>query len=91
MVYLIHFSKPFHHAKHYMGFCRPGRLEERFIQHRKGDGANIIAHVVKAKIELILVRIWTKGDRSYERRLKRRKNSPKLCPICNAKLEGEKV
>jgi hypothetical protein len=34
-----------------------------------------------------VVRIWEDGDKNFERKLKNRKNSPKLCPICNPKRE----
>ena len=38
--------------------------------------------VTQAGIEWKLVRVWA-GDRGLERRLKRRKNTPRrLCPVC---------
>jgi hypothetical protein len=37
--------------------------------------------VSQAGIGVDLVRTWP-GDRSFERRLKRRHNSPRLCPVC---------
>jgi hypothetical protein len=37
-------------------------------------------------INFTVVRTWN-GDRRLERRLKNRKNSPRLCPCCNARLK----
>jgi hypothetical protein len=37
----------------------------------------------QAGIGVDLVRTWP-GDRSLERRLKRRHNSPRLCPLCRS-------
>ena len=38
MIYLIHFDRPLHHARHYLGYCADGTLEVRLIRHRAGRG-----------------------------------------------------
>ncbi len=79
-VYLLHFSTPYEHAKHYLGWAED--VQERLREHQAGRGARLTQVVVDAGISLILARVW-KGGRTLERALKNLKNAPKLCPICN--------
>ena len=86
MVYLIHFEEPFKHSRHYIGFSQtPACLERRMGHHRSGHGASIMKAVTEAGIKWSVVRVWEDGDRNFERKLKNRKNSKKLCPICTQK------
>jgi predicted GIY-YIG superfamily endonuclease len=85
-VYLIHFetplgdlSNPRGQAQHYLGYTDD--LEARLERHREGNGSAIMAAVSEAGIGWRCVRTW-EGDRTLERRLKDRHNSPKLCPVC---------
>jgi len=78
-VYLIHFSAPFKHAKHYLGYAED--LGARIERHRAGNGARLLEVVTQAGIEWELARTWP-GDRRVERQLKARKNAPNLCPLC---------
>ena len=80
-VYLIHFNTPFKHARHYLGFSDD--LNQRLTDHLCGKGSRLMEVVTDAGIEWTLARVWS-GDRKFERRLKNRKNSPALCPICSA-------
>ena len=79
-VYLLHFSPPYKHAKHYMGFAED--IDRRIEQHRAGTGTSMPWTIVSSVFRLILAPIWPGADRSTERRLKKRKESPRLCPIC---------
>ena len=81
-VYLIHFSEPFGHARHYIGWAK--HLELRLNHHRNGNGANLLAKVNEAGITWEVTRVWQDVDRNFERSLKRRKEAPRLCPICVA-------
>lgn len=81
-IYLIHFGRPLFHAKHYLGWT--GNLTSRIKRHFEGHGSRLMAAVLAAGIEITVVRTWA-GDRNLERKLKKRKNSPKLCPICSRK------
>jgi predicted GIY-YIG superfamily endonuclease len=81
MIYLLHFDTPFHHAKHYLGFAE-NSVEKRVERHQQGQGAALTKAAVAAGVKLELVRTW-KGDRRLERQLKNRKNTPRLCPVCN--------
>lgn len=78
-VYLIHFQKPYKHAKHYLGYS--SNLDDRLDAHRKGNGARLMEVVGNEGIDWVLARTW-KGGRGLERKLKNQKNSPRLCPIC---------
>ena len=79
-VYLLHFETKLAHAQHYLGSTDD--LENRLACHRKGNGARLMAVVTALGITWRLARTWP-GDRALERRLKRRKEGRRLCPICN--------
>jgi predicted GIY-YIG superfamily endonuclease len=80
--YLLHFERPYRHARHYLGFAED--LERRLELHRAGRGARLVEVVVAAGIGFQLVRTW-EGDRTLERTLKNRHNAPaRLCPLCRA-------
>ena len=84
MVYLIHFDRPLHHARHYLGYCADGTLEVRLIRHRAGRGARLLAVLRELGIGWQVVRVFD-GDRRFERRLKNRRNAWRLCPVCSAR------
>lgn len=86
-VYLIHFDRSFSHARHYIGWTR--NLEGRLWYHRNGAGSRLLAAVNRAGIGWHVVRTW-EGTGNFERKLHRRKNSAKLCPVCNTGRKGEK-
>jgi hypothetical protein len=82
-VYLICFDRPFHHARHYLGYTENiiGRLE----RHQSGHGSKLLRAVNEAGIKYGIVRIWEGVDRHFERKLHKRGGNKKLCPICNPK------
>lgn len=82
MVYLIHFEKPYKHAKHYSGFCESGNLEARLERHRSGNGSKLLNIIQKAGITWKVVRTCEDGTRDFERSLKKRA-ATRNCPICN--------
>jgi len=83
-VYLIHLEPSYRHAKHYVGFAED--VEPRINAHLHGRGARLTQVAHDAGCALILARVWPDGDRMLERRIKNRKNAPKLCPICSGKV-----
>ena len=91
-LYLIHFSRPYKHARHYLGMTRD--LERRLALHREGNGANLLAVVSRAGIEWECVRTWAVPEgmtgRQTELVLKAQKNTPRLCPICNERAATNK-
>lgn len=85
-VYLLHFDKPYHHAKHYIGYAV--NVEERIADHAAGRGARLMAVINEAGITFQVARVWEGANRRFERKLKRRKNAPRLCPICKQKVSS---
>jgi predicted GIY-YIG superfamily endonuclease len=81
-VYLLHFSTPFHHAKHYMGFAEKGKLKSRLEKHSSGKGSHLTKAIHKNHIGFIVARVWDGVDRNFERKLKNRKSAPRMCPVC---------
>ena len=82
MIYLIHFDRPLHHARHYLGYCADGELQVRLIRHRAGRGARLLAVLRGLGIGWRVVRTF-EGDRHFERKLKNRRNARYLCPVCS--------
>jgi predicted GIY-YIG superfamily endonuclease len=82
-VYLLHFSRPLGHARHYLGQTERD-VEERVREHRAGRGARLCRRAVEAGIELVLARVWEDAPRCYEQKLKNRGGFKRLCPICRA-------
>lgn len=93
-VYLIHFEdkiSPDHTTQHYIGFADETGLEpldavaRRLEEHYRGRGARLTQVAKERGIHWTPARVWLGGPatRSFERRLKNRKNAPTLCPICN--------
>ncbi len=80
VIYLLHFDRRYKHAGHYIGWTRD--LDSRLEEHRAGRGARLLQVCKEAGIGFVLARTW-RGDRNMERRLKNRKEAPRLCPICN--------
>lgn len=79
VVYLLHFTQPYKHARHYLGWTRdlPGRL----AQHETGTGARLLQVVADAGIEWRLARLWP-GGRHRERAIKRQGGASRCCPMC---------
>jgi len=90
-VYLIHFAKPFSHARHYIGFCETKKnIPLRLEHHKAGRGGSLPHAVAKAGIEMVIARVWEDGDRNYERKLKNQKMAPRLCPICRKEKDAKR-
>jgi len=86
VIYLLHFDRPYHHARHYLGFVNGGKkaLDKRVERHRAGNGAKLLRALIAAGIGFVVAKTWPEGDRSEERRLKKHKHAPRLCPLCCA-------
>jgi len=78
-VYLIHFERPYKHAKHYTGWTTD--LQKRLSRHAKGTGSRLMEVVKGEGILWVLARVW-EGDRNLERRLKNWGGASRHCPIC---------
>ena len=83
-VYLLHFTEPYKHARHYLGVADD--LAHRLAEHRAGTGARLTQVVRDAGISWVVARTWP-GWRRLEFALKRQHNAPKnLCPVCRGEL-----
>jgi len=80
IVYLLHFARPYHHARHYLGTTKD--LAKRLTLHREGKASSLMAAVARAGIDWICIRTW-QGSFPLEKKLKRSKCSPRFCPICS--------
>lgn len=85
MVYLIHFKSKLSHAQHYIGYCEPTNLGQRIDTHMSGQGSKLLRAATEAGIEWMVVHVWHDADRKFERKLKRRKDTPRFCPACTGK------
>lgn len=86
-VYLLHFQRPYRHARHYLGWTVD--LPRRIKQHRQGlSGARLMEVVHAAGIPFVIARTW-EGDRALERRKKGQGGRGKLCPICKLEREAQ--
>lgn len=83
-VYLLHFSEPYKHARHYLGSTCD--LEHRLEMHRSGKGARLLEVIRDAGIEFEICRLWRFDTcleaRALERKLKKWHSGQRLCPIC---------
>lgn len=87
-VYLLHFDRPYKHARHYLGFAEDvERLHARVDAHyaaTPGDGQHhrLMQVVRAAGISFTLARIWPTATRVDERRFKIDGHARRRCPIC---------
>lgn len=79
VVYLLHFDRPYQHAKHSLGSCQD--LERRLTQHGKGRGARLLEVVQAVGIGWQLARTWC-GGKHRERQRKKQGGASRLCPLC---------
>jgi predicted GIY-YIG superfamily endonuclease len=81
IVYLLHFDRPYHHARHYVGWTR--NLERRVARHRDGRGSPLIEAASNAGIVFTVARVWPNVTRRFERRV-HHMMAKLLCPMCVA-------
>ncbi len=89
-VYLLHFSKPYRGAGHYVGWCKDLKHPElRLQEHLDGNGNGLVHTVSKNGIDVTLARIWPDATRGFERWLKNLKGVGKrACPVCLGRTPG---
>jgi predicted GIY-YIG superfamily endonuclease len=78
---LGHFNEAYKHARHYAGFTT--QLQQRLDEPANGQGARLIQVILEAGLTFKLARTW-QGTRTDERRIKNRKEAPRLCPVCKS-------
>lgn len=87
-VYLIHFDKPYKHARHYLGYSY--HLERRLQQHSMNKGARLMEVIQQAGITWHVSRTWD-GGRELETALKSHHHASRLCPTCIQERIVERV
>jgi len=89
--YLLHFDRPYKHARHYLGFSKTlETMKRRIDTHTNataGDGQNhrLLVKVREEGIGFTVSRIWEEATRQDERRWKRNGGGARLCPICRGR------
>jgi hypothetical protein len=87
-VYILHITPRFEGAGHYLGWS-DDIMRRVYSEHLRGGYAAspLVRAALAAGCEVKLARIFPGKDRHFEKALKDRKNTPKLCPCCNEKVE----
>lgn len=79
VVYLLHFTQPYRHARHYTGWTED--LLDRLDRHARGHGARLMNVIAHAGIGFVLVRTC-EGTRAAERAIKNLGGAVRYCPLC---------
>lgn len=79
-VYLIHFERPYQHARHYLGYADD--VTARLYRHQAGTGARLMEVITAAGIPWHVAKVWPDGTAELERALKLWHSGVKLCPTC---------
>lgn len=80
-IYLLHFSQPLQHARHYLGYCDAPDPSDRVAQHLAGRGSPLVKAAIERGISVTLA-ATLEGDRNFERRIKNRGSLCRWCPEC---------
>lgn len=79
-VYILHFSTPLKHARHYVGYAKD--VDARIECHRSGTGARITQVCNEQGITYQIARVFKGKGRTFEHKLKRTHKVKVYCPIC---------
>lgn len=81
-IYLLHFHRPFHHARHYTGWTTD--VKRRVGEHFDATthSSHLIQAAATAGIGFDLVRVWENKTRNDERQMKKQGGASRRCPIC---------
>lgn len=89
-VYVVHFERPYKHARHYLGWTR--ELKQRFYRHTSlapiRRGSALMRAVVAAGIAFKVVRVWPDRTR-YDERRKHGNGHSQRCPVCCGRVSFE--
>jgi hypothetical protein len=80
-VYLVHFARALHGARHYLGFSTD--IDARLRRHRAGRGSPLLGAATKKGIAWRVVRTWKRKDGNFEKTLKGNNTLEQLCPKCS--------
>jgi predicted GIY-YIG superfamily endonuclease len=82
IVYLLHFARPYRHARHYTGWTED--LLDRLDKHARGHGARLMNVISQAGIGFTLARTC-EGTRATERAIKNNGGAVRFCPLCTSR------
>jgi predicted GIY-YIG superfamily endonuclease len=82
VIYLLHFDRPYRHARHYTGWTED--LLDRLDRHAAGRGARLVEVIWQAGIGFTLVRVC-EGTRRRERAIKNDGGAARYCPACTSR------
>lgn len=84
MVYILHFNRPYFHARHYVGYTEDTdrRFKEHFNCHQ--SGSPLIQAALEAGITITVSKIYFDGDRNLERKIKKSHHTERYCPLCKS-------
>ena len=80
-VYLINFSDPVGHNRHYRGWTGRADWADRFREHVTGRGAKLTRRAVRLGVEMTVVRTWP-GTPAREKQIKQQGSAFRQCPVC---------
>lgn len=83
MIYVLHFDRPYHHARHYVGFAEAD-VENRIREQLEGTGRRpspLVRAVIAAGITVTVAAV-IEGTRKDERRIKDNASTCHVCPLC---------
>jgi len=89
-IYLLHFHKPFKHARHYTGWAKD--VDARIGEHFDGSAhpSCLVKAACAAGIGFDVARIWEGKTRVDERQMKLQGGAARRCPICAAAKKEER-
>lgn len=81
-IYLLHFHRPFKHARHYTGWAK--NVDSRLAEHFDGSAhsSRLVRAACQAGIGFDVARIWHNKTRNDERQMKLQGGASRRCPIC---------
>jgi len=91
-LYLLHFSTPYRHARHYLGYA-VGTGRGRAYAKAQAAGAALGAHELVqatqwAGIEIIVADVLVGAGRSEQRAMRASHNLARHCPVCASAAES---
>lgn len=90
-IYVLHFSEPIEHARHYIGWTGKDDVQERLKSHMNGAGARIMRAVARRGIKVELALVIPGADLNFERQIKNRGGAGRWCPLCGLNTRGVPV
>jgi hypothetical protein len=83
-VYVLHFSEPYQHARHYVGYTPDATSARRVGEHLacNGKASPLVKAAIHSGIAVTLAHEFPGASRTFERWIKNRKSVSDWCPLC---------